>query len=534
LFIDPFSSIVTRFGILLVLIPLAITSAYGEEPNQPALTIETISLWTDAELGNTEADNTEVWKERGENNDSVTQINRPNLTVYHPADPAASQTAIVICPGGGYGGLAIDKEGHSVAQWLAENGVTAGVLKYRCGGGEHQHPVPINDAKQAVRLMRAHAEAWSIAADQVGILGFSAGGHLAASVATDEEIDVRFAVLVYPVISMVEGVTHGGSRRNLLGESPSEELIHEMSCDERVTANTCPTLLIHAADDAAVPVENSLRFYSALRKHSVPGELHVYDRGGHGFGLYRGDRPADQWGDAAEAWMRVNGWWSEQPATTTPADAMQAMMDDTQPGWRSLTESDFVHVNSKPDTWSWTDGVLHCTGDPVSVLRTAQQYTNFEMVIEWMHEKPAGNSGCFVWTTPASIEKLTAAGKPGLPSGIEVQILDHGYTTRLAKAGQPTDWFGTNGDVFPVGIKMTPFPPLSPNGSRSFPRKHLCNGHGQWNQYYIRGINGEVRLWVNGEEVSGGTGIEPASGYLCLESEGSPIQFRKLRIRELP
>jgi thioredoxin-related protein len=217
-----------------------------------------------------------------------------------------------------------------------------------------------------------------------------------------------------------------------------------------------------------------------------------------------------------------------------PQEPIRPFIDDSAPGFRDLTEADFAKVNSADDTWTWKDGVLHCTGQPVSVLRSVKPYTNFEIVVEWMHEKPAGNSGVFVWTTPESIGKLTAAGKPGLPQGIEVQILDHAFTDRMKAAGKPTDWFGTNGDVFAVGVKMTPFPPLSPNGSRSFPRKHLAKGHGEWNQYYIRAINGEVRLWVNGGEVSGGTACDPATGYLCLESEGSPIQFRKLRIRELP
>ncbi|MEZ6134877.1 MAG: DUF1080 domain-containing protein [Pirellulaceae bacterium] len=213
---------------------------------------------------------------------------------------------------------------------------------------------------------------------------------------------------------------------------------------------------------------------------------------------------------------------------------IRPMIDDQAPGWRSLVENDFAAVNSQPDTWSWKDGVLHCTGQPVSVLRSKETMQNFELVVEWMHERAAGNSGVFVWVTPESIKKLTEAGKPGLPDGIEVQILDHGYTDKMKAAGKDTDWFGTNGDVFACRVKMTPFPPLSPNGTRSFPRKLLANGHGHWNQYYIRAINGEIRLWVNGEEVSGGTDIEPSEGYLCLESEGSPIQFRKLRIRELP
>lgn len=216
------------------------------------------------------------------------------------------------------------------------------------------------------------------------------------------------------------------------------------------------------------------------------------------------------------------------------ADEVRPFIDFSQPGWRALAAEDFAKVNSADDTWVWKDGVLHCTGQPVSVLRSAKIHTNFELVVEWMHERPAGNSGVFVWTTPESIEKLTAAGKPGLPQGIEVQVLDHAFTELMAQKGQKTDWFGTHGDVFPVGVKMTPFPPTSPNGERSFPRKHLSKGHGQWNQYYIRAINGELRLWVNGEEVSGGTACEPSSGYVCLESEGSPIQFGKLRIRELP
>lgn len=216
------------------------------------------------------------------------------------------------------------------------------------------------------------------------------------------------------------------------------------------------------------------------------------------------------------------------------ADPVKPAIDDTQPGWRAMTREDFTQVNSADDTWTWKDDLIVCSGQPVSVMRTQKVYRNFELMVEWCHQQPAGNSGVFVWATPASIEKLTAAGKPGLPDGIECQILDHAYTDQVKAAGKATDWFGTHGDVFPVRVKMTPFPPTSPNGERSFPRKLLAKGHGQWNHYYIRAINGEVRLWVNGEEVSGGTACDPADGYICLESEGSPIHFRRLRIRELP
>lgn len=216
-----------------------------------------------------------------------------------------------------------------------------------------------------------------------------------------------------------------------------------------------------------------------------------------------------------------------------PAALPRAYLDGTGPDWKELGEGDLITVNGDKDTWTWKGSVLHCTGTPVGVCRTKQQYTNFELVLEWNHAKPAGNSGVFVWTPPSALEKL----KPNqLPSGIEVQILDPGYKERFEKTSKKkADWFTTHGDVFAVGkSKMKPFPPTSPNGSRSFPRKNLTKGHGQWNHYYIRAINGEVRLWVNGEEVSGGNQIEPRQGYICLESEGSPIDFRNLRIRELP
>ena len=213
----------------------------------------------------------------------------------------------------------------------------------------------------------------------------------------------------------------------------------------------------------------------------------------------------------------------------------KAFIDGTGLGWRDLTQKDFTNVNCDPGTWSWTNGLIKCTGTPIGVMRTTQQITNLELVVEWRHLKPAGNSGVFLWATPESIKALEA-GQGRLPTGVEVQILDHGYTEKYEKeSGKKADWFTTNGDVFPTGsTKLKPFPPVSPGGDRSFPRKNLSKGVGEWNHYYVRAINGEVRLWVNGEEVSGGNNARPATGYLCLESEGSPIEFRNLRIRELP
>lgn len=219
-------------------------------------------------------------------------------------------------------------------------------------------------------------------------------------------------------------------------------------------------------------------------------------------------------------------------AAPTPETVTHAKLDGTGPGWRDITLADFENVNGAPDTWREENGTIYCTGQPVGVIRSKQKIKNVEIVLHWRHMKSAGNSGVFLWVPEESLKDL----KPGrLPHGIEVQILDHGYTAEYEKGGKKADWFTTNGDVFPVGVSdMKPFPPVAPDGKRSFPTKNLSKGIEEWNHYYIRAVNGEVRLWVNGEEVSGGTGCTPDSGYLCLESEGSPIEFRNIRLRELP
>lgn len=205
------------------------------------------------------------------------------------------------------------------------------------------------------------------------------------------------------------------------------------------------------------------------------------------------------------------------------------------PGWVELTGGDFLNVNCRADTWKWEGSHAWCTGSPTGVIRYRKPLTNFEFSCEWMHKKKGGNSGVFVWATPRSINRLMA-GKGSLPQGIEVQVLDLGYKEIYeAQYKKEGDWFTSHGDVFPVGpIKMRPFPPVAPNGRRSFPSKETTKGINEWNHYYIRAIDGVVRLWVNGEEVSGGDGISPAAGYLCLESEGAPIEFKNLRLRVLP
>ena len=216
------------------------------------------------------------------------------------------------------------------------------------------------------------------------------------------------------------------------------------------------------------------------------------------------------------------------------AENLVAEIRVDDPGWRTLGPNDFAAVNGDDDTWRWDGDTLRCTGEPLGVIRTAKTYRNVEITLRWMHERRGGNSGLFVWVSPESVRRLADPPTPGLPDGVEVQMLDHGFTEIMAARGEDTSWFGTNGDVFGVNKPFDPFPPTSPDGSRSFPLEKRSHGHGRWNRYYVRAIDGEVRLWVNGVEVSGGNGVDPASGYLCLESEGSPIRFEDIRVRELP
>lgn len=201
--------------------------------------------------------------------------------------------------------------------------------------------------------------------------------------------------------------------------------------------------------------------------------------------------------------------------------------------WNQLAFDDFLNINCKDDTWSSDEGIIKCNGNCNGGFRTKKQYRNFEIVMQWKHLRRSGNAGVFIWSPEETVKKM----KPGeLPQGIEIQILDHGYAEDYEKnQGKKSDWFTTHGDVFPCGVaSMKPFMPAAPNGKRSFPSAEHSKGFGQWNQYYIRAINGEVRLWVNGHEVSGGNDCDPAFGYIVLEAEGAPVEYRNIRIRELP
>lgn len=257
-----------------------------------------------------------------------TAADKPTLTAYKPEQP--NGTAVVVCPGGGYGFLADDHEGKQVAEWLNRHGVTAFVLKYRIVTKERPGPLmeaPLLDARRAVRTVRAKAKDYGIDPHKVGIWGFSAGGHLASTAATHfdnallkdgDEIDKQssrpdFAILAYPVVTMEDGVTHGGSKRNLLGDKPDAKLVELYSNEKQVTKDTPPVFIFHTSADAAVLPENAVRFYLACKRAKVPVEMHVYEKGRHGVGLGTdpkwtgGEKSVATWPDRLADWMKARG-----------------------------------------------------------------------------------------------------------------------------------------------------------------------------------------------------------------------------------
>lgn len=233
----------------------------------------------------------------------VANVVNPSITVYRPAKP--NGMTILMCPGGGYARLAMNHEGHDMAPWMNAQGITYVVLKYRMPNGHHE--VPLSDAEQAMRLIRQHAQEWNINPQQVGVMGASAGGHLAASLATlstSDETRPDFQVLFYPVISMRPGITHAGSRSNLLGGEPTPELEEKYCLERRVNGRTPQAFLMLSADDKAVPPANSLGYFQALLEQKVPATMHIYPIGGHGWGFRDSFTYKRQWTEELEKWLR--------------------------------------------------------------------------------------------------------------------------------------------------------------------------------------------------------------------------------------
>lgn len=250
----------------------------------------------------------------------VGNVNHPTLTAYPAPTGTACGTAVIICPGGGYGRLSMDKEGTEPAAWFNSLGVAAFVLKYRLA--EYGHPTPLRDVLRAVRLVRSRAAEFGLKDDRIGVMGFSAGGHLASCAGTLydapegrtgaslDAVSARpdFLILIYPVITMKDPHAHAGSRRNLLGAEPTAAQIEHLSTELQVTKNTPPAFLLTTFEDRTVPAENSIGFFEAMHRAGVPAELHVYETGPHGIGLRPGHGPTSAWPKLAEQWLRLHGW----------------------------------------------------------------------------------------------------------------------------------------------------------------------------------------------------------------------------------
>lgn len=258
-----------------------------------------LPLWPNGAPNDTGLTNSE----QNQNDEWVSDVTTPTLTVYPASHP--NGMAIIMCPGGGYAGLAISHEGHDMASWFNTQGITYAVLKYRMPNGHHE--APLSDAEQAIRTVREHAAEWGVNPQRVGVMGASAGGHLAASLATlysSDRTRPDFQILFYPVISMQEGVTHGGSRANLLGENPSAELEERYTLEQQVTPRTPQAFIMLSSDDDVVPPINSIGYFLALRNHKVPASLHAYPTGGHGWGFRDSFTYKRQWTEELEKWLR--------------------------------------------------------------------------------------------------------------------------------------------------------------------------------------------------------------------------------------
>ena len=251
----------------------------------------------------------------------IGKITKPTLTVFLPPKEKANGTAVVICPGGGYSVVAFDYEGTEVAKKFNDMGVAAFVLKYRIPDPETMVDPsigPLQDAQRAIKMVRESAKQYNINPDKIGIMGFSAGGHLASTEGThfnkpviantsNTSLRPNFMILIYPVISFTDSIAHMGSRNQMIGKNPSPEKVKEYSNELQITSNTPPTFLVHASDDGGVKVQNSITFYLALVKNNVPAEMHIYETGGHGFGMKQKNKN-EFWMERCKNWMQNNGW----------------------------------------------------------------------------------------------------------------------------------------------------------------------------------------------------------------------------------
>lgn len=283
----------------------------------------TVNLWPDGIPGlifNDSYSETSV-----KNEGTVTwyyKVTNPSLTIFLPPKDKATGTAVLICPGGGYSGLAFSLEGYSIAEWLNNNGIAAIILKYRLPSDlimKDKSVGPLQDAQEAMRTIRRNAAAWNINPSKLGVIGFSAGGHLASTLSTHyaekvydakDSISARpdFSLLIYPVITMDASFTHMGSRNNLLGNNPSDNAVKLFSNELQVNEKTPPAFMVHSADDKVVPVKNSIVYFEQLVKFNIPSELHIFQKGGHGYGLGGTKDTQSSWPDLCLKWLKASGF----------------------------------------------------------------------------------------------------------------------------------------------------------------------------------------------------------------------------------
>jgi acetyl esterase/lipase len=262
-----------------------------------------------------------LWPNGAPGAKGTAERDKPSITVYMPSAGKRNGCAVVVCPGGGYGHLAVGHEGRDIAEWFNAFGVTAFVLRYRIAP-HYRHPSPLMDAQRALRTVRHNAKKWRVDPKRVGIMGFSAGGHLVTTAATHfdagksdaadpidrESCRPDFLIACYPVVTLTARYTHQGSKRNLLGNSPDPKLVKSLSNELQVTKNTPPTFLFHTVTDRTVPVENSVMFFMACRKAGVPVEMHIYERGRHGVGLAPKDPILKSWPGRLKDWLKLHGY----------------------------------------------------------------------------------------------------------------------------------------------------------------------------------------------------------------------------------
>ncbi len=360
------------------------------------------------------------------------ETGRPKLFPYIVPEDKANGCAVVVTPGGGYGGLAADHEGHQIAQWWNERGVSAFVLHYRLGSHGHHFPTQLADVQRAIRTVRANADRWHVDPARIGVMGFSAGGHLASMAATKfadvayapaDAIDGAsahpdFADLCYPVISMENGVTHGGSRRNLLGpeKADDEAAAKAVSSELNVTTDTPPTFIFQTDADTAVPAENAVRFYLALRRHGVPAEMHIYQRGQHGVGLFLGDPVTGTWSALLDTWMQSNGRYAAV-VERVPISG-EVTLDGKPVSWGRLTFHPTDPAQPVTTTWVRRGKFGLAAGDGPPVGEATLSFT----ASIW--EATDGTDGRVVQTdrlAPGDPQPVTLQVTPGLaPLGLAI------------------------------------------------------------------------------------------------------------------